>query len=249
MSSYLPNSPFDKPIVPSGPATDSSEMELDFSMVLASSVHDMKNSLGMLLNSLEEIIENSPPKDESEQQHFSILQYEASRINSELIQLLSIYRLQQKSLPFTLDENYLSDTFDDQIARNDVLLRTKNIELSVDCDPDLAWFYDNELIGNVIHNVLINAARYAKSRIHVSAELVEKQLVIRIGDDGNGFPAFMIDAASSDAPTRAGTNSTQLGLFFAARIAEFHRQGDRRGYIELSNGGSLGGGLFSIYLP
>ena len=28
---------------------------IDFSMVLASAVHDMKNSLGMLLNSLDEL--------------------------------------------------------------------------------------------------------------------------------------------------------------------------------------------------
>lgn len=50
------------------------DSELDFSLVLASSVHDMKNSLGMLLNSLEEVIEHSPPKDDLQKKNFSILQ-------------------------------------------------------------------------------------------------------------------------------------------------------------------------------
>ncbi|MFT6389217.1 MAG: K+-sensing histidine kinase KdpD [Cellvibrionaceae bacterium] len=225
------------------------EQGLDFSFVLAASVHDMKNSLGMLLTSLEEVIDHAPPQDEVQKNHFSILQYEASRINSELIQLLTIYRINQKNLPFNLDENYISETFEDQVARNDVLFRTKEIELSIGCDPDLAWFYDNELIGNVIHNVLINSARYAKNKVNIIAEMDEKQLVIKIEDDGNGFPGFMIDEAELGSDNRGATDSTQLGLFFAAKIAHFHRKGEVRGEIKLYNGGSLGGGVFEIRLP
>lgn len=228
---------------------DKPEDNLDFSFVLAASVHDMKNSLGMLLNSLEEVIESSPPKDESQKKHFSILQYEASRINSELIQLLTIYRLKKKNLPFNLDENYVFDTFEDQVARNDVLFKTRGITLSTDCDPDLAWFYDNELVGNVVHNVLINAARYAKNNIAIIANVINNQLVIRIEDDGNGFPDFMINASEEAPGSRTATDSTQLGLFFASRIAAFHRKGDVKGCIKLYNGGTLGGGVFEITLP
>ncbi|MBX2807128.1 MAG: sensor histidine kinase [Cellvibrionaceae bacterium] len=226
------------------------DLALDFSLVLASSVHDMKNSLGMLLNSLEEVIDYSPPEDAMQKQRFSVLQYEASRINSELIQLLTIYRLQHQNLPFHLDENYVIETFEDQLARNDVLFKTQGITLTLDCDADMPWFYDGELIGNVIHNVLINAARYAQSRIHLSASVENKWLVIHIEDDGGGFPEFMLNAEplSGDSVER-GSNSTQLGLFFAAKIASFHRQGQNVGRIALSNGGTFGGGVFSIYLP
>ncbi len=37
------------------------EAPLDFAFVLASSVHDMKNSLGMLLTTLATMMEQSPP--------------------------------------------------------------------------------------------------------------------------------------------------------------------------------------------
>ncbi|MEO0443097.1 MAG: HAMP domain-containing sensor histidine kinase [Pseudomonadota bacterium] len=227
----------------------SSSSELDFSMVLASSVHDMKNSLGMLLNSLEEMIAAAAPSDKQQNKHFSTLQYEASRIHSELIQLLNIYRLQQKKLPFNLDENYVYDTFEDQVARNDVLFKTKSIELTIDCDQDLAWFYDNELIGNVVHNVLINAARYAKTKVNLVAKVKDEQLIISIEDDGDGFPEFMIDAVLEAHQNKAATESTQLGLFFAKNIALFHRKGESKGDIALANGGSLGGGVFAISLP
>ena len=222
---------------------------LDFSLVLASSVHDMKNSLGMLLTSLEEVIEHSPPSDDQQKTRFSTLQYEASRINSELIQLLTIYRFQQKNLPFHLDENFIIETFEDQVARNDVLFEVKGIDVTFDCDPDLPWFYDNELIGNVIHNVLINAARYAKSSIHLSASVVDEWLMVTIEDDGQGFPAFMIDADPLTESVSDNAQSTQLGLFFAAKIVSNHKKKDRVGRIELSNGGKFEGGVFSIYLP
>lgn len=228
----------------------SADQHLDFSLVLASSVHDMKNSLGMLLNSLEVVIEDSVEKqDDTQKKHFSILQYEASRINSELIQLLTIYRLQNKNLPLNVDENYIYETFEDQLARNDMLFKTKGIEVVIDCDPDMAWFYDNELMGNVIHNVLINAARYAKEKIVLSASIMDQELHVSISDDGNGFPAFMLEAEPLGEDVKKSTNSTQLGLFFAAKIASFHQQNSVKGRIELTNGGILKGGVFSIYLP
>lgn len=226
------------------------DQHLDFSLVLASSVHDMKNSLGMLLNSLEVVIEDSIEKqDDTQKKHFSILQYEASRINSELIQLLSIYRLQNKNLPINIDENYIYETFEDQLARNDMLFKTKDIDVEINCDPDMVWFYDNELFGNVIHNVLINAARYAREKIILSAKIVDQELHVTIEDDGNGFPAFMLEAEPLAEDVKRSSNSTQLGLFFAAKIASFHQQNMRNGSIKLSNGGSLNGGVFSIFLP
>lgn len=228
---------------------ESAEEQLDFSFVLASSVHDMKNSLSMLLGSLEEMIQDSPPQNDEQKNYISILQYEASRINSELIQLLNIYRLQNKSLQFSIDENYAIETFEDQIARNDVLFKTKNIEIDVECDEGLIWFYDNELLGNVIHNILINSTRYAKSKIKLSASVNNERLSITIEDDGFGFPEFMLQAALPENNKNSSADSTRLGLFFAAKIASFHRQGENKGEIALSNGGSLGGGVFTIIIP
>jgi len=229
---------------------NSTDQKLDFSLVLASSVHDMKNSLGMLLNSLEVVIEDSVEKqDDTQKQHFSILQYEASRINSELIQLLTIYRLQDKNLPLNIDENYIYETFEDQLARNDMLFKTKGIDVAIECDQDLVWFYDNELLGNVIHNVLINAARYAKENIILSASIVDQELKVSIADDGNGFPAFMLEAEPLNEDVKKSSNSTHLGLFFAAKIASFHKKESSEGRINLSNEGPLKGGAFSIFIP
>jgi len=225
------------------------DSDLDFSFVLASSVHDMKNSLGMLLGSLEEIIEESTTESDEQKHRFSILQYEATRINTELVQLLSLYRFQHQSDVIKIDENYIDETIEDQVARNDVLFKTQNITLDVACDPDVVWYYDNDLVGSVVHNVLVNGTRYAKNKMQLTAVIDNDYLVIEVADDGDGFPKNMIDAASLDSDAHKDGNSTQLGLFFAAKIAELHQQKEKKGYIELSNGGALGGGVFKIYIP
>lgn len=222
---------------------------IDFSFILASSVHDMKNSLGMLLSSLEEVIDESSSQNEEQKHHFSILQYEATRINTELVQLLSLYRFQNESQVVNIGENFVLETIEDQIARNDMLFKTQNIELSIDCDDSLMWYYDDDLIGSVIHNVLVNGTRYASEKMCVSAKIEDNFLVIEISDDGRGFPSKMIDAASLESDEHKDGNSTQLGLFFAAKIAAFHQQKERKGYIQLSNGGELDGGVFKIAIP
>ena len=223
----------------------------DFSMVLASSVHDMKNSLGMLLNSLEELIGTIPAPDAGSRRQLATLQYEASRINTELVQLLAIYRMQESRLPVQVDEHYLIDILEEQVARNDMLLRTRNLALELDCSEELLWYFDAELVGSVIHNIIVNGARYSKSKMLVQAAIAGEQLEITVADDGDGYPDSMLETSQreiSQGVDFLGGN-THLGLYFARRVAELHRRKDRTGTVELCNGGPLGGSVFKLILP
>lgn len=229
--------------------TDNQET-IDFSLVIASSVHDMKNSVGMLLASVEAIMQETPPENEEQAKRFNTLHYEASRINGELIQLLTIYRMQNQFLPVHIDEHYVIDILEDQVARNHLLMETGGIELSMNCSDDLNWYYDDDLLGSVIHNVLVNCIRYTKSRISLSAGMEDDCLFITVADNGPGYPDHMLENPTNlveEAEVSRG--NTHLGLYFAERIAVRHTQKNRHGYIKLSNGGDLGGGIFKIVIP
>ena len=223
----------------------------DFSLILASSVHDMKNSLGMLLNSLEEIIRDTQERDEKQASQFSVLQYEAARINTELIQLLSIYRMQNDRLPVRVDEHYPVEMLEEQVARNHMLFEVNGLEVEIDCDEDLFWYYDSELVGGVVHNILVNGARYSKAKMRLSAVVKNDELVVTVEDDGNGYPPFMLGSPDQSFSKSVSftEGSTHLGLYFAKEVAEMHKRGEHIGSIELANGGALGGGVFTLRLP
>ena len=64
--------------------------------------------------------------------------------------------------------------------------------------------------------------------------------------------AHIFQTAHTNAAQRGisfETGSTGLGLYFADVVAHLHIAGGKTGHIHLNNGGSLGGGCFSLVLP
>lgn len=221
---------------------------LDFSFVLASSVHDMKNSLGMLLNTINDVMVQYPPQTEVHANSYAVLEYEAARINSELIQLLSIYRLDHEDIRLHIDQYYVRDLLSDQIARNQGVIKTRKIELELDCDESLQGYFDADLVGGVVNNILVNCARYSKHKLRIAARQTDQGLCISIEDDGPGYPKRMLESADYFDTGFAG-GRPHLGLLFAHKVALMHQANEQQGFVHLHNGGHLGGGCFSIYLP
>lgn len=226
------------------------DLPLDFSFVLASSVHDMKNSVGMLMQTVEELAAMPSSDSRDLTAKVSVLGYEAARINGELIQLLALYRMQNQRMLVQLDEYYIDDIIQDQLTRNDTLFCSRNIQVDVECADDVCWYVDAELLGSVLNNLLVNAARYCKCAIKVAAYIDQDKLHLLVADDGNGYPDFMLenqgvtpDSVSFDQ------GSTNLGLVFAREIARLHKRGALQGEIQLSNNGLLQGGQIAVILP
>lgn len=226
------------------------EKQIDFQLVMASSVHDMKNSLSMLLQSFEQWHINNPPANPEDAKALSTMHYEAARLQSNLLQLLSLYRIDHKTLPMQIEEHFVLDILEEQMAHNQVLLDNLNISVELDCDPDLVWYLDANLIGGVVNNVLVNASRYTKDKVTIHASETDGGLTISIDDNGPGYPEAMLK--QSDLTKRGVdfvTNSSNLGLYFCQEIASLHQNKGRDGMIRLSNNSSLGGSRFEIWLP
>lgn len=222
----------------------------DFSLIIASAVHDMKNSLSMLLHTVDQIHEELS-KDDRNKKTTATLKYEAERVNSYLIQLLGIYRFQNKMLSLHIDEYFVKDILDEQYAHYSSMLNDKEITLSLDCKEDLVWYFDREIILGVLNNALNNASRYTQKSIHISSRTEDSFLIIEIHDDGNGYPEQLLSAKPGEILNNIDfqSGSTSLGIYFAEMVTSLHKNGDKQGTIKLSNGGKYGGGVFSIFLP
>jgi signal transduction histidine kinase len=162
-----------------------------------------------------------------------------------------LYKLGVNQLPLRPDYHELDDFIEAQLAHHREVLDSRGIAASYEVEGiSTLGFFDRELIGSVVANIIINAIRFARSAILISAREEDEQLVISINDDGPGYPDYMI---GTQAEYVQGINqrsgSTGLGLYFSTHIAQRHERNGVHGRIEISNGGALGGGLFSIYLP
>ena len=221
---------------------------IDFSMVIASAVHDMKNSLGMLLHSLDELRADLPPELQ-QSDRVSTLQYEAERVHGDLVQLLGLYRLQQETLTPHIDDYFVPDFLDEQMARHSPLLKGLGVTWDIQAEP-VNGYFDADLVAGVLNNVINNAIRYTDKGLRVSAREEDGFLVMAIEDDGRGYPESMLAAPDQiHKGLDFSSGSTSLGLYFAGRVARMHRNGERQGRIMLRNGGDLGGGIFELWLP
>jgi len=118
------------------------------------------------------------------------------------------------------------------------------------CDDDLYWFFDRDLITGVISNVINNLYKYTKDKLHISAVKEQGYLVIKIRDNGPGYPENMLISNDENQKSISFDKaSTGLGLYFSRLVAELHKNKGRNGFISTTNDGIDGGGCFSIYLP
>lgn len=221
----------------------------DFSTILASSVHDMKNSVGMLIGSLDNVASSCGGSCPSHAQ-LTRLRYEGERLNRNLVQVLALYRISDAQYSLNLTENDVGEVLEECYLEYEPLMSVNGIEMEIVCDEELNGFFDRELILGVISSVINNAYKYASNRIRLGAEQKEGYLVLYVEDNGPGYPPEMLhECGDLQHGVSFKKGSTGLGMFFASTILRMHRHRDRAGYLSMTNEGIEGGARFSIYLP
>ncbi|MBF7072730.1 HAMP domain-containing histidine kinase [Glaciecola sp. MH2013] len=224
--------------------------QIDFASVMAVAVHDMKNSLSLLLHNIEQLSEAIPKDQLDSRQGIVDLHYEASRMNTTLVQVLSLYRCDRNSLPLHVDECFLVDLIEELADSNATYTKQKNIAIELDVNEDLSWYLDKDLIFLLLNDVVVNSMRYDASVIRISASVENDCLSIAVEDDGQGYPQSMLDISNAEMSSLSiSEGRTGLGLYFARMIAQAHKNNNQHGSIELTNSSVTGGSIFSVKLP
>ncbi len=223
--------------------------DIDFNTVMASSVHDMKNSLSIILNSAE-TLSNDASLNKAQHKAIDLLHIEGERLNNSFIQLLALYRIENKQYSLNIDSHNVYDCLEEAMFENETLLAHHNIELEIQSDQALEWFFDRAMTLGIINTIINNALRHANNKIILAASDQQSGLIISILDDGPGYPDTILNRNDTEqAGLSFNSGNTGLGLHFAKVVAEMHRKGEQYGRIEINNNGINGGGQFSIHLP
>lgn len=213
-------------------------------------IHDVKNSLGLMTSELDAIAAQLPESERELLQRVYRLSLESARMNNVLMNILGLQREDAGRLAVNIQEAMVEDVLEDVVARYQRMAQQMGVTLTMDCDPDLVWFFDVMQVESILNNVVTNAIRYTKSAIELSAwvEVYEgnEMLHLCVTDDGGGYPQALIDGVNGPAAIDLSTGSTGLGLYLSDKVAAMHEKGGVLGDIALSNDG---GAHFILRLP
>jgi len=233
------------------PTPHSSELFL----FLASTAHDMKNSISVLSGTLERLLDGASPETEKAHPQMAQMLYQTRRLNDNLMQLLALYkRVGTAEYPFDVQPLEIGQLVEQVVALERMLLASRGVLLELDVDHALVWHFDEDLIVGVVSHAINNAVHYTRDRIRLSARERDGRLEIRVEDNGAGYPAALLAAGAAGIGANASgvnflTNSAGLGLHFSREVARMHRHREGIGSVRLENGGALGGGCFILSLP
>lgn len=106
--------------------SEETEQGLDFSMVIASTVHDMKNSLATLTRAHSQWQAKLSVQQRDTPEH-GVIDYEFANLNGMLVQLLGLYKLGVNQMPLRPDYHELDDFIEAQLAHHQDVLGSRGI--------------------------------------------------------------------------------------------------------------------------
>ena len=224
----------------------------DLFLFLASTAHDMKNSISVLSGTLEHLLVEASPQTEKAYADLAQMLYQTRRLNDSLMQLLALYKqVGTPEYPFDVQPLEAGELAAQGVSLGRVLLEARGIALELDVEPRLIWHLDEDLVVGVVSHALNNAVHYTRDRIRLSLRRQGEWLEIRVEDNGAGYPQQLLamEAGAGAAGIDFLANSAGLGLYFSREVARMHRHRGLEGSVRLENGGLLGGGCFILSLP
>ncbi len=94
-------------------------------------------------------------------------------------------------------------------------------------DTRLTTDVDRRLVLSVLREIIGNALRLASSKVHVEVESADGKVVVRVHDDGPGFPAEVLATLGQRFSPRPAPRGLGLSLSIAQEILSSHA-GDLR---------------------
>lgn len=210
--------------------------------------HELRTPLTSICGYIELLKEDGVRDDQ--RSYLEVVDRNSARLLSLVEDLLLMAQIQSGGLPLELGEVILNDL----IARSSETARpfaaSKEIELEIDAEPNIATEGDAGRLSQVIDNLVSNAIKYTPNGGGVSITMTRtgETATIAVSDTGIGIPKDERDQLfsrffrTSNART-SGIEGTGLGLAITRGIVEAH--GGTISFDSIEGAGST----FRITLP
>ncbi|TGL45097.1 response regulator [Leptospira perdikensis] len=197
---------------------------------LANTSHELKTPLNGIIGIAESMFDGIGGKLNQEQrQNLGMIVSSGKRLSSLVDDILDFSKMKNRDLDLDLKAIDLHQICDLVLVISRPLYFTKNLtvrnHVPMDFPPILG---DEARLQQILFNLIGNAIKFTeKGRIDVSAEIMERMLVLSIKDTGIGIPKdkfadIFRSFEQVDASTTRKFGGTGLGLAISKRLVELH---------------------------
>ncbi len=181
--------------------------------------HDLRSPLGSLQAAVEALEDGVAPDPE---RYLQSMQRDISALHRLVDDIFLLARLEAGDVELNLQPVDVTEIADETLEVLRPTANRRGIDVELSAPGSITANTAPEALGRVMRNLLDNAVRHAEGRVVVSVT-TPGRLVVRVTDDGPGFPedfvtqAFDTFTRADSARTRDGSG-TGLGLAIAQRL-------------------------------
>jgi two-component system sensor histidine kinase VicK len=191
--------------------------------------HELKTPITTIKSYTETLMENEVDK-ELYLRFLSVINSESDRMARLVRDLLQLSNIDYKKTTWKKTEISINEMIEDIIQKLDLVIKEKEHKVKLNIKKNLPpIFADKDGIEQVILNIISNAIKYTENQgiIEVSAYNTEKELILKVKDNGIGIPEndqeriferfYRVEKGRSRE-----MGGTGLGLSIAKEIVEAH---------------------------
>jgi PAS domain S-box-containing protein len=218
---------------------------------LATLAHELRNPLAPIRAAVKILQMKSQATPES-QSALEVIERQTRQMTRLIDDLLDVARITSNKLELRREQIELRAIVDAAVETSRPLIEQRGHALSVRV-PSAPIYIDGDLVrlGQVISNLLNNAAKYTErgGRISLTATRKENEAVIKVRDNGIGIPAetlphiFEMFTQADRTINRSG-GGLGIGLTLVKRLVETHG-----GVIRATSAGEGKGSEFIVRVP
>ncbi len=204
--------------------TDTLQKEL-----IANVSHDFKTPITMIKAYASMIQDISGDNPEKRNKHAQVIVDEADRLNTLVLDLLDLSKLQAGMVEIHKERFDLSEYLTEVLKKYEYLQETQGYDFSVNIENGLCTYADKNKIGQVLYNLIGNAVNYTgeDKRVEVGLSQTENGILFFVKDTGKGIPESEIKDIwtryyrSKDNHIRP-VQGTGLGLSIVKAVLDRH---------------------------
>ena len=124
--------------------------------------HELKTPIGLIQGYSEGLIENVNEDEESRKFYAEVIRDEAQKMDILVKKLLELMKIEYKEKAFKDVEFNISELIREEIRRETVIIKNKDIDLIFDGPEKLIVYADQDCIEQVVNNYLSNAIKHCE---------------------------------------------------------------------------------------